>query len=157
MQRYSHGGSSSSSQGSGPGMSLAAAAPAVAAAASRLGSSMRLKVMGSVQGTNFVTCRALDRCSVKTYAHIRRQQQLQLTPRWWLWQQQQQHAAILPMLQTQTHHAHMTLLRPTHPTLFNRNGLDLVTWSLLGRTAFTRNIIQKICDLMNNQDSTRIS
>ena len=69
MQRYSHGGSCSSSQGSGPGMSLAAAAPAVAAAASRLGSSMRLKVMGSVQGTNFVTCRALDRCSLNTY-HI---------------------------------------------------------------------------------------
>ena len=43
----------------------------------------------------------------------------------------------------------MTLLRPTHPTLFNRNGLDLVTWSLLGRTALTKNIVQKICDLRN--------
>ena len=45
--------------------------------------------------------------------------------------------------------AHMTLLRPTHPTPFNRNGLDLVTWSLLGRTALTKNIVQKICDLRN--------
>ena len=45
----------------------------------------------------------------------------------------------------------MTLLRPTHHTDFDRNGLDLVTWSLLGRTALTRNIIQKICDLMNTK------
>ena len=45
----------------------------------------------------------------------------------------------------------MTLLRPTHLTDFDTNGLDLVTWSLLGRTALTRNIIQKICDLMNTK------
>ena len=68
-------------------MASAAAAPAAAAAASRMGSIMRLTPMSCVQGTNFVTWRALVRCAPDACPHTRRQQQLQSMQRPWHWQQ----------------------------------------------------------------------